>query len=225
MYCSADSRDRADKRTNQQAVCKIAVFAYDRMSGQPVWQSGNRKVASKAKDSWFSAPAHSKRERSTTAPPSPARNCGAVLERRRPRTAGRRPGAELPRSAPQYAAPERRHGRIASLPPPATEGGRRREQAGCSSRHDNQPAQTGVHAATGRQPPPAKPAPGLQGHLMPQSIQLPSIRQSPPPAPSRPITWPANSRRTAAINVAIGDGRGLSPHRAQTTADRRSEGL
>jgi Family of unknown function (DUF6655) len=41
------------KTTNQHAVCKIAVFAYDRMSGQPVWQSGNRKVASKAKDSWL----------------------------------------------------------------------------------------------------------------------------------------------------------------------------
>lgn len=41
------------KRTNQQAVCKIAVFAYDRMSGRPVWQSGNRKVASRAKDIWL----------------------------------------------------------------------------------------------------------------------------------------------------------------------------
>ncbi len=41
------------KRTSQQAVCKIAVFAYDRMSGEPVWQSGNRKVASSAKDTWL----------------------------------------------------------------------------------------------------------------------------------------------------------------------------
>ena len=40
------------KRTNQQGVCKISVFAYDRLSGQPVWQSGNRQVASKAKDIW-----------------------------------------------------------------------------------------------------------------------------------------------------------------------------
>src|SRR5262249_28119492 len=37
----------------QQGVCKIAVFAYDRMSGRPVWQSGNRKVASRAKDIWL----------------------------------------------------------------------------------------------------------------------------------------------------------------------------
>jgi hypothetical protein len=41
------------KRTSQQAVCKIAVFAYDRMSGEPVWQSGNRKVDSHAKDTWL----------------------------------------------------------------------------------------------------------------------------------------------------------------------------
>ncbi len=41
------------KTTNQQAICKIAVFAYDRMSGQPVWQSGNRKVSSRAKDRWL----------------------------------------------------------------------------------------------------------------------------------------------------------------------------
>jgi hypothetical protein len=40
------------KRTNQQGVCKLAVFAYDRMSGRPVWQSGNRKFASRAKDTW-----------------------------------------------------------------------------------------------------------------------------------------------------------------------------
>ncbi len=40
------------KRTNQQGVCKIACFAYDRMTGRPVWQSGNRRVASRAKDIW-----------------------------------------------------------------------------------------------------------------------------------------------------------------------------
>ena len=40
------------KRTNQQGVCKLAVFAYARMSGRPVWQSGNRQVASRAKDIW-----------------------------------------------------------------------------------------------------------------------------------------------------------------------------
>lgn len=41
------------KNTNQQAVCKIAVFAYDRMTGRLIWQSGTHKVASRAKDSWL----------------------------------------------------------------------------------------------------------------------------------------------------------------------------
>jgi hypothetical protein len=41
------------KRTNQQGVCRIAVFAYERASGRPVWQSGTRQVASRAKDIWL----------------------------------------------------------------------------------------------------------------------------------------------------------------------------
>ena len=40
------------KRTSQQGVCKVAVFAYDRLSGSPVWQSGTRRVDSKSRDVW-----------------------------------------------------------------------------------------------------------------------------------------------------------------------------
>ena len=40
------------KRTSQQGVCKVAVFAYDRISGSPVWQSGSRHVDSKSRDVW-----------------------------------------------------------------------------------------------------------------------------------------------------------------------------
>ena len=40
------------KRTAQQGVCKIAVFAYERSSGRPLWQSGTRQVASNTKDVW-----------------------------------------------------------------------------------------------------------------------------------------------------------------------------
>jgi hypothetical protein len=40
------------KRTAQQGVCKVAVFAYQRESGQPIWQSGAHQVVSKAKDVW-----------------------------------------------------------------------------------------------------------------------------------------------------------------------------
>lgn len=41
------------KRTAQIGVCKIAVFAYDRVSGRPVWQSGTRQLASRTKDVWI----------------------------------------------------------------------------------------------------------------------------------------------------------------------------
>lgn len=40
------------KRTEQRAVAKIAVFAYDRETGRPVWQSGTIPVESKARDLW-----------------------------------------------------------------------------------------------------------------------------------------------------------------------------
>lgn len=40
------------KRTAQQGVCKLALYCYDRASGQPIWQSGVRQVASNAKDVW-----------------------------------------------------------------------------------------------------------------------------------------------------------------------------
>jgi hypothetical protein len=40
------------KRTDQMGVAKIAVFAYERASGVPVWQSGSDLVASKSRDLW-----------------------------------------------------------------------------------------------------------------------------------------------------------------------------
>jgi hypothetical protein len=40
------------RRTDQQAMAKIAVFAYHRETGAPVWQSGADVVASKARDLW-----------------------------------------------------------------------------------------------------------------------------------------------------------------------------
>ncbi|HWB09231.1 MAG TPA: DUF6655 family protein [Pirellulales bacterium] len=41
------------KTTAQQGVAKIACFAYNRETGQAVWQSGVFPVVSTAKDSWF----------------------------------------------------------------------------------------------------------------------------------------------------------------------------
>lgn len=41
------------KRTNHKGVAKIAVFAYNRTSGRPVWQSGTLQAASTSKDLWL----------------------------------------------------------------------------------------------------------------------------------------------------------------------------
>jgi hypothetical protein len=41
------------KRTDQKAVAKLAVFAYERDTGRPVWQSGNERNVSKADDLWM----------------------------------------------------------------------------------------------------------------------------------------------------------------------------
>jgi hypothetical protein len=40
------------KKTNRRAVAKIAVFAYNRVSGEPVWQSGILEAASRERNSW-----------------------------------------------------------------------------------------------------------------------------------------------------------------------------
>jgi len=40
-------------KTEQRAVAKIAVFAYNRHTGRPIWQSGVVPVESTAKDIWF----------------------------------------------------------------------------------------------------------------------------------------------------------------------------
>lgn len=41
------------KKTKQRAVAKIAVYAYERESGRPVWQSGSEPRVSFAGDTWF----------------------------------------------------------------------------------------------------------------------------------------------------------------------------
>ncbi len=41
------------KKTEQRAVTKIAVFAYNRKTGRPIWQSGIVPVESTAKDIWI----------------------------------------------------------------------------------------------------------------------------------------------------------------------------
>jgi hypothetical protein len=41
------------KKTNRRAVAKIAVFAYDRTSGDPVWQSGTVEAVSREQNHWL----------------------------------------------------------------------------------------------------------------------------------------------------------------------------
>ncbi|GIW80792.1 MAG: hypothetical protein KatS3mg105_2599 [Gemmatales bacterium] len=41
------------KRTNQKGAAKIAVFAYNRLTGRPVWQSGTLEAVSTARDLWL----------------------------------------------------------------------------------------------------------------------------------------------------------------------------
>ena len=40
------------KKTDQRAVAKLAIFAYNRYTGRPIWQSGTRPFELKTKDVW-----------------------------------------------------------------------------------------------------------------------------------------------------------------------------
>jgi hypothetical protein len=41
------------KRSEQRGVAKLSVYAYERESGRPIWQSGEEQVASHARDRWL----------------------------------------------------------------------------------------------------------------------------------------------------------------------------
>ncbi|MDR1140299.1 MAG: hypothetical protein LBL62_01310, partial [Planctomycetaceae bacterium] len=41
------------KRTKQRGVAKIAVFAYNKQTGRPLWASGNKQSESQARNLWF----------------------------------------------------------------------------------------------------------------------------------------------------------------------------
>ncbi len=41
------------KKSNRRAVAKVAVFAYNRISGDPVWQSGTMQAVSFERDRWL----------------------------------------------------------------------------------------------------------------------------------------------------------------------------
>ena len=41
------------KRSEQRGVAKLSVYAYERETGRPVWQSGMEHVASHSRDRWY----------------------------------------------------------------------------------------------------------------------------------------------------------------------------
>jgi hypothetical protein len=41
------------KKNHQRGVAKIAVFAYNRITGRALWQSGMAESVSRANDTWF----------------------------------------------------------------------------------------------------------------------------------------------------------------------------
>ena len=41
------------KKNDQRGVAKVAVFAYSRVTGRALWQSGTVKAESRAKDTWL----------------------------------------------------------------------------------------------------------------------------------------------------------------------------
>jgi hypothetical protein len=41
------------KKNDQRGVAKIGIFAYNRITGRALWQSGNIQAESRAKDTWF----------------------------------------------------------------------------------------------------------------------------------------------------------------------------
>jgi len=43
----------AAKRTDQEAVARVTLYAFHRTSGLPVWQSGEQRIASRTHDRWI----------------------------------------------------------------------------------------------------------------------------------------------------------------------------
>jgi hypothetical protein len=43
----------AAKRTDQRAVAKVSLHAYERATGRALWQSGEQRVVSRTRDRWF----------------------------------------------------------------------------------------------------------------------------------------------------------------------------
>src|SRR5262249_34111155 len=110
------------KKTDRRGVAKLAVFAYNRKSGQPVWQSGVVQTVSTSKDTWMFAagPSEQGTLRAGTkrtgpivhlalrAAPAVARRAVHAAGRVAPDRRGPRPGARRAGHAGQDARGRRR---------------------------------------------------------------------------------------------------------------------
>ena len=105
------------KRTDQQAVAKIAVFAYHRETGAPVWQSGADVVASKARDLWVlgAGPFHAARSTTTLSSRAMRSTCRWSMGINRPKAPLRRCAFSQQRL---FNMPEKFPTQIAATPAP-----------------------------------------------------------------------------------------------------------
>ncbi len=76
------------KRKDQRGIAKIAVFAYHRQTGTPVWQSGLVHEESSANDVWILVPVRFSAEQFTRVPNSPAVRFAATSQRKNPDPTG-----------------------------------------------------------------------------------------------------------------------------------------
>ncbi|MCC6493697.1 MAG: hypothetical protein IT424_11840 [Pirellulales bacterium] len=123
------------KRRDQRGIAKLAVFAYRRESGEPVWQSGLALSESVAKDIWLFGAGPFQRgtiydgtrflgicikdhdEDETNISRVASLTEEAVFGKKKPPTAPDHPGGVMQASAEQTAAEQPRDG-AAVLPPP-----------------------------------------------------------------------------------------------------------
>ena len=107
------------KRSRQQAVAKLALFAYDRASGQLVWRRGRCSTRPTPRTSSSAASARSSRARSRTGPRSPGSRSPCPARPSRPRRpTGQGPPPEGPRPTTRRRCRPRRTSRTSTRSSP-----------------------------------------------------------------------------------------------------------
>jgi len=122
------------KRTEQRAVAKLNLFAYERASGRPVWQSGMHRMASNTRDRWLMGAGpfqdgdiHEQMElagdqirtdwRSNRAEPGSERALATAVDLESPRIFAKSPARNSPTDSPATERPVVADDRPVDLPP------------------------------------------------------------------------------------------------------------